>query len=150
MDNINNDLEGLWRLEEIRIRQRSRDRRIKEGDRNTAYFQAVANQRNMKKRIPGLDGPEGWIEENDVMLKHAVSFYKTLVGMEEDKGVSLGEDFWEESEKVSEEENDMLEAPFSEAEVKEAVFGPYAKGARDLMVSLFFSIRFCRIFLRVI
>ena len=35
MDNINNDLEGLWRLEEIRIRQRSRDGRIKEGDRNT-------------------------------------------------------------------------------------------------------------------
>jgi hypothetical protein len=52
MDNINNDLEALWKLEEIRIRQRSRDRRIKEGYRNTAYFQAVANQRNRKKKNP--------------------------------------------------------------------------------------------------
>jgi hypothetical protein len=102
---------------------------IKEGDRNTAYFQAVANQRHRKKRIPGLEGPEEWIEENDEMLKHAVSFYKTLFGKEEESGVSLNEDFWEQNEKVSEEENNMLEAPFSEAEVKEVVFGSYAEGS---------------------
>jgi hypothetical protein len=129
MDNINNDLEALWKLEEIRVRQRSRDRRIKEGDRNTTYFQAVANQRHRKKRIPGLEGPEGWIEENDEMLKHAVSFYKTLFGKEEESGVSLNEDFGEQNEKVSEEENNMLEAPFSEVKVKEAIFGSYAEGA---------------------
>jgi hypothetical protein len=63
------------------------------------------------------------------MLKHAMSFYKTLFGKEEDAGVSLNEDFWEESEKVSEDENVLLEAPFSEEEVKEAVFGSYAEGA---------------------
>jgi hypothetical protein len=129
MDTIINDLESLWKMEEIKVRQRSRDRKIKEGDRNTSYFQAVANQRNRKKRIPGLEGPEGWMEENDAMLKHAVSFYKDLFGKEEDSGVSLGEDFWEVGEKVSEEENNVLEAPFSEAEVREAVFGSYAEGA---------------------
>jgi hypothetical protein len=79
MSSINNDLEALWKLEEIKIRQRSRDRRIKEGDRNTAYFQVAANQRNRKKRISGLEGPEGWLD-NDDMLKHAVFFYKDLFG----------------------------------------------------------------------
>jgi hypothetical protein len=63
------------------------------------------------------------------MLKHAVSFYKTLFGQEEDGGVSLGVDFWEDHEKVSGEENAVLEAPFLEAEVKEAVFSSYAEGA---------------------
>jgi hypothetical protein len=129
MDTITNALEALWKLEEIKVRQRSRDRKIKEGDRNIAYFQVVANQRNRKKRIPGLEGPEGWIEENEAMLKHVVSFYKKLFGKEEDTRVSLGEDFWEEEEKVSNLDNEMLEAPFSEEEVKEAVFGFYTEGA---------------------
>jgi hypothetical protein len=38
MDNITNELEALWKLEEIKVRQRSRDRKIKEGNRNIAYF----------------------------------------------------------------------------------------------------------------
>jgi len=74
MKKISDDLEGIWTIEEIKTRQRSRDRNIKEGDRNTAYFQAVANQRNRKNRILGLETPEGWVEDNDKMLEHAVDF----------------------------------------------------------------------------
>jgi hypothetical protein len=129
MDTITSELEALWKLKEIKVRQRSRDRKIKEGDRNTTYFQAVANQRNRKKRISGLESSEGWIEDNDAMLKHAVSFYKNLFGEEEDSGVKLGREFWEEEEKVTVVENETLEAPFSEEEVREVVFGSYAEGA---------------------
>lgn len=76
----------------------------------------------------GLETPEGWVEDNNKLIEHAVDFYKSLFGREEVHGVKLGDSFWEESEKISNDE-DFLEAPFSEEEVKVAVFGSYAEGA---------------------
>ncbi|CAD6202740.1 unnamed protein product [Miscanthus lutarioriparius] len=110
MNEIVKDLESIWKLEEIKARQRSRDRYVKEGDRNTAYFQAVINQRNRKKRISGLEGPDGWIDDNKGMLEHVVDFYRKLFDKEENSCVKLGQDFWEVDEKVTALENEMLEA----------------------------------------
>jgi hypothetical protein len=101
MKNIEGELEAIWRLEEMKAKQRLRDRNIREGDKNTAYFQAVANQRDRKKRIIGLDGPDGWIDENSKMLNHAVDFYKSLFGQEKSSGVKLDNNFWEEEELVT-------------------------------------------------
>jgi len=63
------------------------------------------------------------------MLSHAVDCYKKLFGEEESIGVHLGENFWEEENKISNDENEVLEAPFSEEEIRVAVFESYVEGA---------------------
>ena len=135
MKDIVKDLEALWRME------RSRHRLIKEGDRNTTYFQAMANQKHRKRRISGLEGPEGWIEDNQLMLVHAINFYKNQ------QWGRASVDFWEDSELVTPAENELFEANFSE-EVREAVFGSYAEGAPDPDGFSFLSIRCSRLLLK--
>jgi hypothetical protein len=53
------ELDKIWPLEEIKSRQRSRDRNILEEDRNMVYFQAVANHKSRKKRVDALEDPNG-------------------------------------------------------------------------------------------
>jgi hypothetical protein len=43
--------------------------------------------------IEGLEGPEGWIDDNKGMLEHVVHFYKSLFGREPSSEVKLGADF---------------------------------------------------------
>ena len=59
MKQIKEELEEIWRKEETAMWQRSRDRKIKEGDKNTAYFHAVANQRRRKNQLTVPEGPNG-------------------------------------------------------------------------------------------
>jgi hypothetical protein len=129
MREIAKKLKHIWALEEIKARQRSRDRDILEGDRNTAYFQAVANQRSRRNIIDGLEGPNGIVEDELGMMKIAVDFYKNLFKQECRGDISLGESFWSEEEKVTTEENNILLAPFTEKEIKEAIDSCYAEGA---------------------
>jgi hypothetical protein len=46
----------------------------------------------------------------------------------------LGEDFWDSEDKLLVDEVLDLESPFSEEEIKEAIFSCYPEGALDLMV----------------
>ena len=62
-------------------------------------------------------------------LSMLLTFTKKSFGKEENSGVNLGQDFWEVDEKVTALENELLEAPFTENEVREAVFSSYAEGA---------------------
>jgi hypothetical protein len=52
MQSMSKQLNDIWDMEETR----ATDRIIKEGDRNTKYFQTVANQRRRKTTIHNIDG----------------------------------------------------------------------------------------------
>jgi hypothetical protein len=129
---LGRELENLWVIEEIKIRQRSRDRNILEGDRNTAYFHAVANQRARKKKIEGLHGENGFVQDTPGILGIAVKYYKDLFKWESREPFCLSDSFWDPDDLVQEGGNVALEAPFSENEIKEAMFSCYAEGAPGL------------------
>ncbi|GJN11160.1 hypothetical protein PR202_ga29332 [Eleusine coracana subsp. coracana] len=93
MTEIVKELDHLWLIEEIAAKQRSRDRKIKEGDRNTAYFHALANQRRRKKFISKLEGPNGMVNSTADIMNVAVDFYKNLFGFEPTMNLNLADDF---------------------------------------------------------
>ena len=62
--------------EEVKSRQRSRDRDIKEGDIKTSYFHSVENQRRRNMLIHPVEGENGPISDNE--------FYKDLFKVEVD------------------------------------------------------------------
>jgi hypothetical protein len=63
------------------------------------------------------------------MMKIAVDFYKNLFKKEESGAVYLAEGFWGQGERVTQEENDLLSAPFFQEEIKTTIFSCYAEGA---------------------
>jgi hypothetical protein len=62
-----------------------------------------------------------------------------MFGREPRSNISLGTDFW--GDEVTSEENELLEAQYSEEEIKKAIFDCYAEGAPgpDRFSFLFFS-----------
>jgi hypothetical protein len=79
--------------------------------------------------VHSLDGPDGPITDEAEMLELATSFYKDLFKKEVHSGYRLAEDFYSSNECVTDEQNIDLEAPFSEEEVKKAIFDSYSDGA---------------------
>jgi hypothetical protein len=65
-----------------------------------------------------LEGPDGAVEYNKGMLKIAIYYYKSLFGFEEKLGINLANDFWNNDDLVSGEQNRILDADFSEKEVR--------------------------------
>jgi hypothetical protein len=76
-----------------------------------------------------LEGSDGPMEDTKGMLALAVDYYKSLFGFDEKLDISLADDFWHKSEKVTDAQNRMLDDSFTEQEVKDAVFSSYAEGA---------------------
>jgi hypothetical protein len=58
------------------------------------------------------------LTDNNSMIDHVVQFYKkNILGKEPRNNIRLGGNFWETMDKVTSEENRLLEADFTEKEI---------------------------------
>jgi mannosylglycoprotein endo-beta-mannosidase len=62
------------------------------------------------------------MEGDDNLLKHTTKYYAALFGPEIEHNIHIDNIMWQELPKVSEEENIDLCKPFSESEIKTALF----------------------------
>ena len=91
------------------------------GDNNTRYFQMVANGKHCKKRIFSLEHEGRKIEGQHNLKGYITQFYKELFGPPEENNFTLG-DRTDDIPQVSSLENAFLVAPFTEKEIRDAIF----------------------------
>ena len=118
----------LLSREECMEKQRSRIEWLKEGDRNTAFFQAKSKERAKSNRITALKREDGSVVSTQEELEvTAMEFYTQLFTQQEvlDPGPILSC----VPTKVTADMNDFLLRPFTTEEVQEALFMMGAKKA---------------------
>ena len=112
----------LLREEEIKFYQRAKANDVLLGDSNTRYFQMVANGKHRKKRIFSLDHEGIKVEGQNNLKTYITQFYKDLFGPPEDNNFYTDEHRTGDIPQVSQPENDFLTAPFTEKEIRDAIF----------------------------
>ena len=102
--------------------QKSQARWLIQGDLNTAYFHRIANGRRRKNLVHSLEDNGVMVEGTDNLLKLATDYYKELFGPAPGNAFVLSPGLWNVNEILSDEDNAELTKPFSEEEVKNALF----------------------------
>ncbi|KAL9660516.1 hypothetical protein QQ045_025331 [Rhodiola kirilowii] len=121
---LSDDIDEWLEREELLWRQRSRAEWLAGGDRNTPYFHAKASQRKKRNLIKGLRNPAGelCVDKSDI-IDIITNYFSNLFSMQANRS----EEEWSQAlniipKIVTKEMNDVLLAPFSETEVKRALF----------------------------
>ncbi|XP_059071121.1 uncharacterized protein LOC131863720 [Cryptomeria japonica] len=137
---LNLQLSETLAREESYWRQKSRDLWLSEGDRNTKFFHSSSKLKRLRNRISCIIDSNGnnLMDEDDIAAE-AVRFFKSLLTAEP---VVVDDEFVNSIPPlVSQEDNRMLMAPFSLAELKEIVFSMHPEKASgpDGFTALFFQ-----------
>jgi hypothetical protein len=120
----NAEIARLLHEEEIKWYRRSKSQFILEVDANTRYFHSVANGRHRKKLIHSLVQDEGTIEGHENRKSYIKNYHKGLLcSPDVGKGnFSMVKSRIDDIPQVSVEENNFLNALYTEDEVKKAIF----------------------------
>jgi hypothetical protein len=116
-------LNKIRRDEEIKWAQRAKVKHIQEGGNNTKYFHLIANGKHRKKKIFQLEQEEGTIVGDDNLIVYITEYYKKLFGPPEDNYFEMIETRNDDIPQLSEEENVLLTANFTEEEVSHSSNG---------------------------
>ncbi|XP_019459903.1 PREDICTED: uncharacterized protein LOC109359661 [Lupinus angustifolius] len=101
------------------LRQKSRNKWLKEGDANTSFFYACINNRRRRNQIHGVWINGLWCEEEDHIRSGASNYFKKLfTQVHSPKPILAGVVF----SMISDSQRTSLDLPFSEEEVKLAVW----------------------------
>jgi hypothetical protein len=102
--------------------QRSKSDKLLKGDSNTKYFQLVANEKYRKTRIFQLEEGDQIIKGEEELQTYITEYYKGLFGPSNCEHLALDENLRNDIPQISDEDNEKLIEPFTEKEVKEAIF----------------------------
>lgn len=102
--------------------ERAKDTWVKEEDANTKYFHIIAYANFKRHIIPRLIINYQEIRDHSLIKDHVFFFYKDIFDKGRVTWGSLSAEVWFPSEKVSDSANMALIVPFSEDEIRIAVF----------------------------
>jgi hypothetical protein len=88
---------------------------------NNGYFHNIANGRKKKCTIFSLEGGGREIRDPTEIRNHVESYYKELFEVEPGGGIELGEGFWGENGRLTDEEAQELIKPFTSKELEDAL-----------------------------
>ncbi|KAH9685475.1 reverse transcriptase domain-containing protein [Citrus sinensis] len=120
---LEKQIDNMLLDEEVYLKQRSRADWLLEGDRNTKFFHAKATARKRKNRIEGvLDENGSWsIEAEEIkrmFCEHFAELFTTTNPSRQQRESALKD----MPKKVIAKMNEELGKPFTEEEIKEALF----------------------------
>jgi mannosylglycoprotein endo-beta-mannosidase len=121
LNNANERLVKIRRDEESKWAQRAKVKHIQEGGDNTKYFHLIANGKHRRKKKFQLEQDEGTIVGQDNLKVYISEYYKSLFGAPIKNYFSMRESDKADIPQISEEENIILAADFTEKEVYEAI-----------------------------
>jgi hypothetical protein len=121
LKNANDEIATLRRVEESKWAQRVKVKHIQEGGNNKKYFHLIANGKHRRKKIIQLEQEEGTIIGQENFKKYISEYYKSLFGTPAASNFSLVEDLNDDIPQLTQDENNILTAEFSEKEILDAI-----------------------------
>jgi hypothetical protein len=114
-------LAKLRREEESKWAQRAKVKFIQEGGNNTKFFHLIANGKHRRKKIFQLEQEEGTIVGQENLKVYISEYYKNLFGAPSPNLFAMRESDKADIPQLSDEENKILIANFTEQEVYAAI-----------------------------